>query len=507
MVNLEKLQEMNKWWSKGSDALYYDIDLIKYQNATIKLYRKELEPLLKPGFITIIKGPRRAGKTLAIKLAIKKLLLAGEVNQDDILYFSFDEATSSKDMDSFIRNFLNKPHSGQTYIFLDEIQTVKSWAGIILGLSNSGLLKNTSVVVTGSIAHFFSSETLPGRGTEGNIYYLRTASFKTLVISLLKNPIIADLVGRRIGYTFLENEIKSMIDTIIMNSIDLESEINDIYKKVSTIEKYFLPLSKLFDLYINSGGYPRSIQEFFIPKSPSFDQSNSLYEEIYNYIKNDAATITSKESGDSRKAGQAVSGVLGYIGKKVSYSKIAQKMSMNKTTLIDYSNRLENSFVFLNINGMKSFEKGLRESEVKKFYFSDVFMHYSAGAATTGKPGEVYSKELINSLNIGTIVEEIIADHLIRVKESDPMRLYRTYLRFYDGNKEIDFIYKKNNGRMLGIEVKYQNTASFQDIKMVNGINDCILLTKSSESAIKNNCAMIPTCLFLTLLQSSEHNL
>ena len=506
MVSLDKLQELNKWWAKGSHFYIDDADFMKYQGLIVKLKRKDITPLLKPGSVLIIKGPRRAGKTVALKLAILNLISEKRANPDDILYFSFDEVITPKDMDNTIRNFLGRPHTGTTYLFLDEIQTVKSWATVLLGLSNSGVLKNTAVVATGSIAHFLGIETLPGRGTEGNIYYLRTASFRTFVISLLTAMAIpgnmAQVVGERIGYRFTSDEVKSMLEAITNTSINLEEEINQANKHVSSIEKYFIPLNKMFELYVYTGGYPIGIASIFDGTLLS-----KFYEEIYNYIKNDAATITSVVSGDPLKAGQAVSGILVHVGEKISYSKIAQNMSMNKTTLIDYSNRLENSFVFLNIKGLKSSENGLKESGVKKFYFEDVFMHYAAGAANTGKSGEVYSKEIINSSRVGTIVEEIVAGHLIRIKESDPMKLYSTYLRFYDGTKEVDFVYKRENNTNLGIEVKYQIEASLQDVKLVKGIEEYILLTKSADIKKNNKCVMFPIALFLAILHSSESNL
>ncbi len=505
MVSLDKLQELNKWWTKGAQFYIDDADLIKYQRMQIKLRRKEIVPLFKPGAIVIIKGPRRAGKTLAIKRAILELISRG-TNPDDILYFSFDEVVTAKEMENTLRNFLEKPHSGMTYLFLDEIQAVKKWAGVLLGLSNSGILKNTAVVATGSIAHFLNSETLPGRGGEGNVYYLRTASFRTFVLSLLGYMASSDnamqTLCRRMGYSFTKSEVDYMTTSVFGASVNLEKGIGEMHKSISLIEKHFLPLSKMFELYLHTGGYPAGVENILNPPTQSL-----FYEEIYNYIKNDAATITSVVSGDPLKAGQAVSGILAHIGEKISYSKVAQEMSMNKATLVDYSNRLENSFVFLNIKGMKSFENSLKESEVKKFYFSDVFMHYAAGAASTGKSGEVYSKEMINSSYIGTIVEEIVAGSLIRTKEEDPMKLYGTYTRFYDGTKEIDFVYKKEDGTYLGIEVKYQTSASSQDLKVVNGVGEYILLTKSLDVKKGNNYAIFPLCLFLAMLPSSEHNL
>jgi len=125
----------------------------------------------------------------------------------------------------------------------------------------------------------------------------------------------------------------------------------------------------------------------------------------------------------------------------------------------------------------------------------------------TGKPGSEYTKELVNSSNVGKLVEEIVAGHLIRVKESEPMKLYDTYIKFYEGSREIDFIYKKDSGRHIGIEVKYQNEASIQDVKRVAGVDEYLLLTKSSDMAIKNNIIVLPVCLFLALLSGSQHNL
>ena len=190
MVSLEKIQEMNKWWAKGINFQYEDYDLQRYSSSFVRLIRDGIESHMAPGKIMVIKGPRRAGKTIALKLAISRLLSGNMVDKDDIFYFSFELTMSAKEMETMIRDFLNRPHKGMTCIFLDEIQEVREWASVILGISNAGLLSNTWMAVTGSVAHRLEIETLPGRGTEGNRYLMRTASFRTFVLSLLGQAMV-----------------------------------------------------------------------------------------------------------------------------------------------------------------------------------------------------------------------------------------------------------------------------------------------------------------------------
>ncbi len=507
MVSIDKLQELNKWWTKGAQFPFDDSDLMKYNQMPVKIAHADLVSRLRAGSIVVVKGPRRVGKTILAKNAILKLLRENAANADDILYFSFDSVVSAREMDNMLRNFLAKPHTGTVYIFLDEIQAVSGWADVLLGLSNSGLLSEAAVLLTGSIAHLMKTETLPGRGTEGNTYFLRTASFRTFVRSVLmllqENPTYLNYV---MDYRFTHGEIANFLKDIEGTIAGPDDEISAIRDAAVRMQRYFRPLSKMFEIYLLTGGYPASINDAIIRA-----RANNTYEEIYNYAKSDAATLAMSSTGDPQKAGQVLSGVVDYVGNKVSYSKIARNLSMNKKTMISYYSRLENSFVFISINGVKPLEGKLVESEVKKIYFSDVFTHYAVGAVQTGKQGLEYSKELINSSKVGAVVEEIVAGHLIRVKELDPMRPYKTYLRFYDGRKELDFIYKgvgaAGKEELVGIEVKYQTEISQGDLNPVEGISKYILLTKTADVERKDRSVSIPVCVFLAMLRSSDNDL
>lgn len=507
MVSLDKIQELNKWWTKGAQFWLDDGDLMRYDQLPLKLVREDLADRLRVGGMVVVKGPRRVGKTVLVKNAIRKLLSENVANPDDILYFSFDSVVSAKEMDNMLRSFLAKPHAGTVYVFLDEIQAVRGWADVLLGLSNAGLLSKAAVALTGSIAHLMKTETLPGRGTEGNVYFLRTASFRTFVISVLElvrqSPLFLNNV---IDYRFTSDEAANFLKDVRSIESGPDDDLPSVHAAATRMARYFIPLSRMFEIYLLTGGYSASINAAFYRT-----QANNTYEEIYNYAKNDAATLAMSATGDSQKAVQVLSGVVGYVGSKVSYSKIARDMSMNKATMIGYYGRLESSFVFVSVNGVKPMEGKLVDSEVKKFYFSDVFMHYAVGAAQTGKQGPEYSKELVNSSAVGMVVEEIVAGHLIRVKEKDPMKLYGTYLRFYDGRKEIDFVYKGSGARgaeeLIGIEVKYQAEASMQDAGQAEGISRAILLTKAAEVEVRGKTVSIPVCVFLAMLRSSDSDL
>ncbi len=510
MVNAEKLAASNPWWTKGHTFSYWDNDLVKLAAYAFQIERQKID--FKPNNIYIIKGPRRTGKTVWLKRYIEAQLKNG-VDKRAILYFSFDESASQTEFSSILRQFLDAPAaSDKKFLLLDEIQGVDGWDKVLKNLYDSGLLRNVVTVVTGSIAHLLKNDTLPGRGTEGNVFFIKALNFGDVVNTLLRVDKQALTTGYALtsGRLFqnqpvLDTEAEDIGKKLEKDKIDLSENLRTMYKKIDDLLPFQPVLNRLFMVYLRTGGYPISLNNYFkIEGSKKFAEiEGMIYEEIYSYLKNDAAMISGKSAGDASLAAKVIDATLKNLGMKVSFSKEAMQMGMNKKTFMSYFARLENSYAFVNLNGRK---KGLVPSSTKKTFFSDIFIHYAAKAASSGMDGQTATEQALNSSEIGKIVEEVVADHLSKTSENEPMRRYSTYLGFYYENSEIDFIYTRTNGSILGIESKYQNEPSTQDVKKSKDIKEYVIITKNKFELI-DNVLFVPAPLFLALLKKSDHNL
>ncbi len=98
-----------------------------------------------------------------------------------------------------------------------------------------------------------------------------------------------------------------------------------------------------------------------------------------------------------------------------------------------------------------------------------------------------------------------MAQHLARVRETGITKHYDSYLKFMQlkSKKEIDFLYLKEDGSFIGIEVKYQNSVNASDFVKSKNINKYIVVTKD-DIMFKGDIAHIPASIFLMLLQESE---
>jgi len=500
MVNLADLNRSNPWWGSGIDFPAIDQDLKVYDSQKIKIARPI--PEFKAGNIYMLKGPRRVGKTVFLKLVILQIMSEG-VGGDDIFYYSFDNVRNSKELYNMLDNFLLKVHK-TPFLFLDEIQNLDGWEQVIKHLYDSGVLQDAVVVITGSISLLLKKERLPGRGIEGNIYNMRTLSFNQFCIAMLDYTIgDSKKTTNLLGSEFATVELAALRKALHEKSVTLDESIGELYRIFSALSVHSIPIRKLFELYMRTGGYPKVINDCILSGGSRISQNVS--DEIYNYILSDAATLAGSALGDPGKAALVLKSVINSLGSSVSYNKMAGYVGLNQKTFASYSSRLENSFVILSFSGVNSDAEEIR---IKKEYFADVFMHYAAGSRLEGEDINSYYNSLVNTQSLGVIVEEIVADGLIRVRETDQVP-YNTYLKFFRNprGREIDFVYKRSRGSLLGIEVKYQNDVSLKnDIYTIKKINEYMLLTKDTLEMSRNRIAL-PVPLLLAFLGRSKHSI
>ncbi|MFA6842452.1 MAG: ATP-binding protein [Defluviitoga tunisiensis] len=210
--------------------------------------------------IYTIRGPRQIGKTTFIKLFIRKLI-EDDINTLRILFFTCDMIKDNSELVDIIKIYLqsfNISKNERTYIFIDEITMVNNWQSAIKYLVDIGLIVNAVVILTGSSAYDLkvSSERMPGRRGEGK--------------DLLFLPLTFNEYLKAIGIE---------IDPLNIRQILLlgEEDLKRLNFKYSFLQEYFLK-------YINSGGFPKVINEY-MNEDKITEQTKNIYR---NFILGDA---------------------------------------------------------------------------------------------------------------------------------------------------------------------------------------------------------------------------
>lgn len=108
-------------------------------------------------FVKILTGIRRCGKSTILKILIDEMKGQG-IRNEQILHYSFDsleyeDIKTAKALFAHLKQHLFL--EGKTYLFLDEIQEVKSWEKVVNSLMTD---YDVDIYVTGSNSRMMSSE-------------------------------------------------------------------------------------------------------------------------------------------------------------------------------------------------------------------------------------------------------------------------------------------------------------------------------------------------------------
>lgn len=146
-------------------------------------YLNELIDRIDNQLIKIITGIRRCGKSYLLNIIFKNYLIEQGTDEEHIIQLSLDEKKNNKYLDpdvldEYIRSLLKDDN--KYYILLDEIQEVKDFESVLIGLMH---INNVEIYVTGSNSKFLSSDIVTefrGRGDEIRVYPLSFAEFYSI---------------------------------------------------------------------------------------------------------------------------------------------------------------------------------------------------------------------------------------------------------------------------------------------------------------------------------------
>ena len=143
---LERLFAQSPWWTEPKwEAGDRSLKNVRSSGFSFRHLGPEFHgpENLRPGSVSIVRGPRQVGKTTELKLLVRDLISAG-VNPQNIAYYPCDDIIHFRELTDLINTFVQavRLRGGTGYLLIDEISAVKNWTRSIKSLTDSGSLED-----------------------------------------------------------------------------------------------------------------------------------------------------------------------------------------------------------------------------------------------------------------------------------------------------------------------------------------------------------------------------
>jgi uncharacterized protein len=355
---------------------------------------QEIKEHLHSPEITLIVGPRQAGKTTLMKVIKAELEKKGEKT----VFLSLD-IEEHKEFFASQAIFLKKINlefgNKRGFVFIDEIQR-KENAGLFLkGIYDVDIKHKLIVSGSGSLELKEKiKESLTGRK---RVFELNTLNFE-------------EFVNFKTNYKY-------------------EDKILDFFE----VEKN--KSWQLLEEFLSFGGYPRVVL------ADSFEEKKKSIDEIYqSYIEKDISYLLSIKK--QKSFSDLVRILASQIGNLINYSEIASTLGISIETVKNYLWYLEKTFV---IERITPYFQNVRKEITKapQFYFKDLGLrNYILGILGN----------LSNQKDVGFLFQNFIFNILKSKLKWMPAKI--NFWRTKDG-AEVDFVISYGN-QIIPIEIKYR---------------------------------------------------
>ena len=196
------------------------------------LYLHKLVERMGNGFIKVITGIRRCGKSYLVFRQFKTYLLQHGVDAGHIFEMDFDDRRNVRyrDPDVFDEYVDRKLEGeGTYYILLDEVQLLGDFVGVLNGLLRR---PNVDIYVTGSNAKFLSKDVITEFSGRGDEVHLNPLSFSEFMSVYPGNKYDGWNEYRLYGGlppVVLQKSVEAKIQTL--ESLNTETYISDILRR------------------------------------------------------------------------------------------------------------------------------------------------------------------------------------------------------------------------------------------------------------------------------------
>ncbi|TSC87882.1 MAG: hypothetical protein G01um10147_385 [Microgenomates group bacterium Gr01-1014_7] len=360
-----------------------------------QVYFQLLQHLDKPE-ISVLLGPRQAGKTTLIKRLQEEL----NTQNQPSLFLNLDIIEDRQFFTSqhTLLDFIEKKAGKKAYVFIDEISRLENAGLFLKGLYD--LQSNHKFVVTGSGSLELKEEVIEPLTGRKKIFYCFPLSF-------------TEFAAYKLG-------------VLSKNPDQAYSEVTKILITQPLIR------NRIISEYVNFGGYPRVVL------ATTEQEKTEILKEIYiSYLEKDIGLLLNVEK--EYAFGNLVRVLASQVGNLVNRAEMASTLGLTEKTVERYLYLLEKTFV---VGLVRPFYRNVRKELIKspKVYFVDLGFLYIA-------------QEILPTIQrqpAGNVFENAC---FLRLNELDlikPPQFWRT-----KSGAEVDFVITdKETGKTIPIEVK-----------------------------------------------------
>jgi predicted AAA+ superfamily ATPase len=350
-------------------------------------YLSAMEAFIDQPVVKVLKGMRRVGKSVLMRLLIGRLMDKG-VPGANILYINkesleFDALKDYLDLYRYARDYFQGGGGvGKKYILIDEIQEIASWERAVASFLADGL---GDVVISGSNARLLSSELatlISGRYVEIPVYPLTFREFLTFrhprtqenIATATATATATDAPGQTNASASVS---ASTASTSTSTATDTDAEFSNYLKYGGLPGIHQLPVEdEVIFIYLNSI-LNTVLYKDVITRHKIRDAS--IFDMLVRYLFDNVGNITTaKKIADyfkSQRIRTSVDTILNYI------NYIEASLLIDKAPRYDIKGKRRLEFsdkVFLNDIGLRHGLIGYRESDINGLLENVVFKELQA---------------------------------------------------------------------------------------------------------------------------------
>jgi len=350
-MELSRIIEYNTWWDTG-----------QVKNSLCPYYERQMLAniisSLDSRAVSVLRGPRRTGKSTIMYQAIRYLLSEG-VEPESIMYFSFDaeKGTIHDLLDEYRNSILNTSleFKKRVYVFLDEVQKCKNWAEEVK--RNYDLYPNVKFILSGSVSFELgagATESLAGRASE---FVLLPMSFREYL----------ELRGEKLP------------------------------KAGSAMKQYLLAENRLrpyFSHYLITGGFPEIALEEDQNTIKEYVLSSIIRRVVYGDLFQNGRT------GDPESMMALLRAISEMPGILLNYGHLGSDIGRDRRTVSSYITRLEYTMIIRTIGNITGSALSSSRKHRKAYPISPAltfaFKGYDLGDEDIGR---IYEIAVMNQLD------------------------------------------------------------------------------------------------------------